>query len=466
MTKKIEVMNPGTGEVIKTLELKTEEQICSLVNKAYLAKEGWADLPLYERGEILYRFADLVEEKASQIGRTLATEMAKPIEQAMGECIDGANLLRAAVERAKHLYGDVLAQNWPGGVDDIVFSKREPIGIIGCIIPYNYPIELTFQKIAPALIMGNAVLVKAPSYNPLAVLSLQKLAVQAGIPADVASFFVCDREASSKGIIENPKVDAISMTGSTAAGIEISRMGAQSLKRLFLELGGNDAFIIFEDADIDKAVDEIIAGRLENNGQVCCACKRFIVHKDIKNQLAEKVIGKIKALKRGSALEKDNVITGLVNEKAAIEVEKQIQRTIDQGAALLYGGSRKGAMIEPAVLTDVTEDMDVASDMEIFGPVIPIIEFETEAEAVAIANNSQYGLSSGIMTSDMQRAFRVGRKLKAGAAVINGSGNYRHLDQPFGGVKKSGIGREGISASLEEFSHLKVYAIKEAYQNK
>ena len=298
MTKKIEVMNPGTGEVIKTLELKTEEQICSLVDKAYLAKEGWAALPLYERGEMLYRFADLVEENALQIGRTLATEMAKPIEQAIGECIDGANLLRAAVERAKHLYGDVFAQNWPGGVDDIVFSKREPIGIIGCIIPYNYPIELTFQKIAPALIMGNAVLVKAPSYNPLAVLSLQKLAIKVGIPADVASFFICDREASSKGIIENPKVDAISMTGSTAAGIEISRMGAQSLKRLFLELGGNDAFIVFEDANIDKAVDEIIAGRLENNGQVCCACKRFIVHKDIKDQLVEKSNWKDKGVKK------------------------------------------------------------------------------------------------------------------------------------------------------------------------
>ncbi|MDO5548782.1 MAG: aldehyde dehydrogenase family protein [Eubacteriales bacterium] len=457
------VTNPMTGEVLDKLTLSTHEEVSAMVEAAVAAQESWAATPVYERAKYLYRFADAMEQEEEVISRLSSIDMAKPIAQSRIETADGIKLLRAAAERAKHLYGDVLSDSGPGFEGDLVFTKREPLGTIACIIPFNFPIELTFQKIAPALAMGNTVLVKAPSSNPLAVLSLDKYAKAAGFPEGVVQFFVSERDVVNECVLANPKVDAVSLTGSTAAGKKIVEAGADTLKRTFLELGGNDALIVFEDADVDRAVEEMVTSRLENNGQVCCSSKRFIVQRKIYNSVASKLLEKLSSLKRGDALEEDAVVTALVSEQAAKAVEEQIAHTIEQGARLLYGGTRDGARIEPTVLLDVTPEMDIASNMEIFGPVFPLIPFDTEEEGISIANNSIYGLSSGLMTKDMNRAFRVASKLKAGGAVVNGSGGYRHLDQPFGGFKQSGLGREGISISLEEFSHIKVYVVKGAF---
>lgn len=457
------VTNPMTGETLDTLPLASKVEVQNMVDAAVSAQQVWAETPVYARAECLYRFADALEQDAELISQLSAKDMAKPIVQARIETMDGVKLLRAAAERAKHLYGEVLSDSGPGFEGDLVFTKREPLGTIACIIPFNFPIELTFQKIAPALAMGNTVLVKAPSANPLAVLALDKYAKQAGFPEGVVQFFVSGRDAVNECILANPKVDAVSLTGSTEAGKRMVKDGADTLKRTFLELGGNDALLIFEDADIDRALDEMVNSRLENNGQVCCSSKRFIIHHSIYDEIAKRLADRLNALKRGSALEEDAVVTALVSESAAKEVETQIQHTVSQGASLLCGGTRDGARIEPAVLTGVTPEMDIASNMEVFGPVFPLIPFDTEEEAIRIANNSIYGLSSGLMTRDMNRAFRVGSKLKAGGAVVNGSGGYRHLDQPFGGFKQSGLGREGISISLEEFSHIKVYIVKGAF---
>ena len=464
MKQMADIRNPQTGEFIQQVSLVDCEEMNTFVEKAIVGQEKWAAMPLYERGEVLYRFADLLENDAEYISQLSAREMAKPIEQARGETQDGIKLLRAAVERAKHLYGEVLADNGPGFEHDLVFTRREPLGVIACIIPFNFPIELTFQKIAPALIMGNAVLVKAPSSNPLAVLHLQKFVAQAGFPEGAVRFMVCARDVMNDCVTKNPKIAAISMTGSTGAGKQLTRDGADTLKRMFLELGGNDALLIFEDANLEKALDEMVTSRMENNGQVCCSSKRFLVQRSIYDTVAQKLVARLEALPRGSALDEKAVVTALVSEKAAIEVERQIAQTVVQGAKLLCGGTRDGARIEPTVLRDVTPEMDIASNMEVFGPVFPLIPFDTEEQAIAYANNSVYGLSSGLMTADMNRAFRVGSKLQAGAAVVNGSGGYRHLDQPFGGYKQSGIGREGISISLEEFSYIKVFVMKGAFE--
>lgn len=459
----LKVTNPMTGEVLDTVTLAGAEEVQKMVDLAVAAEEGWAATPVYARAEYLYRFADALEKDAEYISQLSAKDMAKPIVQARGETMDGVKLLRAAAERAKHLYGEVLSDSGPGFEGDLVFTKREPLGTIACIIPFNFPIELTFQKIAPALAMGNTVLVKAPSTNPLAVLALDKYAKAAGLPEGVLQFFTSDHETVNEHIIANPKVDAISLTGSTAAGKRMVKAGADTLKRTFLELGGNDALLIFEDADLDRALDEMVTSRMENNGQVCCSSKRFLVQRSIYDEVAKRLVERLTALKRGSALDEEAAVTALVSERAAKEVEGQIRHTIEQGAELLCGGTCEGARVEPTVLVNVTPEMDIASDLEIFGPVFPLIPFDTEEEAVRIANNSIYGLSSGLMTRDMNRAFRVGSKLKAGGAVVNGSGGYRHLDQPFGGYKQSGLGREGISISLEEFSHIKVYVVKGAF---
>ncbi|MCI8549495.1 MAG: aldehyde dehydrogenase [Lachnospiraceae bacterium] len=461
--KTITVTNPMTGEILGNPQLADENALQDMVDKSVRAQEAWAEKPVYERAEYLYRFADALEEDAEYVSQLSSKEMAKPILQSRTETMDGVKLLRAAAERAKHLYGEVLSDSGPGFEGDLVFTKREPLGTIACIIPFNFPVELTFQKIAPALAMGNTVLVKAPSSNPLAVLSLQTYAEKAGFPEGVVQFFAAERKAVSEKLISNPQIAAISLTGSTEAGKQMVKEGADTLKRVFLELGGNDALIIFEDADIDRALDEMVGSRLENNGQVCCSSKRFFIQRRIYDKVAKGLVERLSTLKRGSALDEEAVVTALVSEKAAKKAEAQIRHTKSQGAELLCGGNRDGARMEPTVLTGVTPDMDVASDMEIFGPVFPLIAFDTEEEAVRYANQSIYGLSSGLMTKDMNRAFRVGSKLKAGGAVINGSGGYRHLDQPFGGFKQSGLGREGISVSLEEFSHLKVYVVKRAF---
>ncbi|MCC8179759.1 MAG: aldehyde dehydrogenase family protein [Planctomycetes bacterium] len=339
------VTSPETGEVLDTLTLVGADELAQMVAKARAAQPAWQDMPLYERGAILNRFADAIEAAGDELATLSAKDMGKPILQARVENEDAAKLLRAAVERAKHLYGEVLTDNAPGFEKDLVFTRREAIGVIACIIPFNFPLELTFQKLAPALIMGNTVLVKAPSANPLAVMYLDRLAKRAGFPADVVQFMVCERSVMVDKVVNNPDVDAISMTGSTPAGKALMKDGADTLKRLFFELGGNDAMIIFDDADVEKALDEMTTSRLENNGQVCCASKRFIVQKGIYATLAEKLKQRLEVLKAGSALDEDAAVTCLVSEKAAKEVEKQINLTVQQGAKLYHGGTREGARI-------------------------------------------------------------------------------------------------------------------------
>ncbi|MDR2156814.1 MAG: aldehyde dehydrogenase family protein [Clostridiales Family XIII bacterium] len=460
MAETLNVINPETGGVMETLVLKSKREMADMVESAAAAQKIWGATPIYERVATLNRFAGLIDANNGRIAKLIATESGKPIAQASVETEDGANILRGNAERAKHLYGDVYPATGPGLENDVVFTRREPLGVVACIAPFNFPMEITFHKISPALAMGNTVLLKAPSAAPLAILGLADLAAEAGLPEDVLQIFVCDRRTVDESIVANPKVNAISMTGSTASGVHLMEKGASTLKRMFLELGGNDPFLIFDDANTDRAADEMIT-RMHNNGQICCAPKRFFVHRPIYDAVLEKVIGKCKMLPRGSALEEASEITTLVTEDAAKKVERQIAHCLEQGATLKYGGVRDGARIEPTVLGDVTSAMDVAKDMEIFGPVIPMIAFDTEEEAIEMANASVYGLSAAILTEDLARSFRVAARLEAGAVVQNGSCVYRHLDQPFGGVKMSGIGREGVGVSPEEYSRVKTHVIKE-----
>jgi succinate-semialdehyde dehydrogenase/glutarate-semialdehyde dehydrogenase len=463
MVKMLEVTNPANNEVLGQVKLKTAQQIKEMVIKSKEAQIEWESITLTKRGDILYKLADILIANKDTLARTNTLEMGKPFAQSVVECLDAANLLKGCVQRAKHLYGEVLADNVPGMENDLWFTKREAIGVVCCIIPFNFPIELTFQKLAPALTMGNACLVKAPSSNPLAVTSLEKYAKEAGIPDGVVQFFVAERGVVAESIIENPLVQAIAMTGSSATGVELMRSGALTLKRLFFELGGNDPLIIFDDVEPAKAVQEIMAGRVENNGQVCCASKRFIIQKGIIDAVTTELQKAIKEWKIGDPFDEDTVISTLVSEKEAKTVEEQVNFTVKQGAKLIYGGKRTGARYEPTILTEVSKEMDIAKDLEIFGPVFPLIAFDAEEEAIEIANSSVYGLSSGVMSADMNRAFRVAKQVKAGAVIVNGSGCYRHYDQPFGGPKMTGIGREGISVTLEEYSDVKTYAYKGAF---
>ncbi len=299
------VTNPQNNEKLAELKLTSEAELSSLVDKAKKAQKAWAKTSLYERSQILYNFINVYEANMEDLIVTSSKEMGKPYSMSKDEVTKIPQNIRGTIEYANHMYGQVLPDNDSDAVGDLVFTKREPLGLIGCIIPFNYPVELTILKVIPALVMGNAVIVKAPSSNPMAVLKVGELLVKAGVPADVAPFVVCERDACNNAVIKNPKVDALALTGSTGAGIKLAEDSAKCLKPLFLELGGNDPFIICKDADLDTAVDEIMEGRFYIAGQTCCAPKRFIVEREICEALTEKLIARLKKAVVGDALNPD-----------------------------------------------------------------------------------------------------------------------------------------------------------------
>ncbi|MCB6992135.1 aldehyde dehydrogenase family protein [bacterium 210820-DFI.6.37] len=463
MNKILDVINPYTGERIESINLDDIQDLEKKVQKAAAAQPEWEKTTLPERSKLLLDFLDRLESEREELGRLLAREMAKPIREGIGECINSAEIGRGYIERAKHLYGDVLTGTTAGRERDLNFTRREALGVVTAIIPFNYPVEMFIHKLVPALIMGNTVIVKAPSSNPLTIKRLVQLAHEAEIPDNVIQFTVCERKSCAKALLANPKVAAIGLTGSTEAGIDIIKSGADTIKKVFLELGGNDPFIICEDADLDIAVQGALEGRSCNNGQVCCASKRFIVHKNVKEQFVSKLKVAVKSLVQGNPLDPDAQITCLISEEAAKQVEAQILHTVEQGGRLVCGGKRHGAFVEPTIIDEVPKDADIAVDMEIFGQVWPIISFETEGEAVAVANQSKYGLMAGILSSDIVKAFQMADQIQASGVVVNGHGTYRSNEQGFGGCKATGLGNEGVGYSLEEYSRVKTYILKEAF---
>ena len=459
--KVIEITNPATGELIDTVPNATEQDVDMCVKEAVKAQKEWAKKPMHERGDILYKFVDLVEAKAEELAQLLSKETGKPIKEARDDIGNTRTFVGGYVEKAKHEYGDVIPAGIEKGYEKTLqLTVQEPLGVVGCIIPFNFPCDLFGQKVPSALIMGNSVIVKPSTYNPLTLHTYCNLLMEAGVPAGVINCISGDGPTTGEALAKHPMVNLMTVTGSTAVGSEVMANCAKNITHVMLELGGNDAFIVMNDADMDLVIDEMVWGRLYNTGQVCCASKRFLVQKDVKDEFVRRAVEKIKTLKVAMPQQEDADIGCLINEKAAIRVQDQIKKTLEQGAKLVYGGRRNGAFLEPTVLDDVTRDMDVMKDMEIFGPVIPVCSFDTVEEAIEIANQSSYGLCGNIMTSDMKTAFKVANALEVGGAVINGASFFRAAEMPFGGWKHSGIGNEGISTTLKEMSRTKTIVLK------
>lgn len=459
--KPVEIHNPANGELVGTIYKAVSGDGARILETAKKGFAVWSAMPMHQRTDILMRYVALLGENKDRLGLLLSREMGKIYGEAMGEAVGTANISKGFIQRANHLYGKVINDNQPGLEGDLIFTRREPLGVILCVVPFNFPLELYAHKIIPALIMGNAVIIKVPSSNPLALTEMTKLLVEAGVPAEAAQVVYADRTFATEELIKTDGIQAVSITGSTAAGIAVQRDSAPYLHKVFLELGGNDALIICEDADIDYAVEQIYWGRVFNVGQTCCASKRFLVHRSIHDELVKRLCARLDAVRRGDPTDPTTEYGCMHSAAAAKTVMEQIAQLKAQGAVCVYGGTLKNeTFLEPTVFTHVTRDMDVAKDLEIFGPVIPIIAFDTIEEAIDIANQTKYGLSAGIVSNNYAQAIRMATKLQAGAVVTNATGNYRHLDQPFGGFKKSGIGREGVSATLEEFSQEKTYIVR------
>ncbi|MDR1110744.1 MAG: aldehyde dehydrogenase family protein [Deltaproteobacteria bacterium] len=455
-----DVVAPATGQVIDSVPKANEEDLRLAIGVAAKAQKEWAKVPAYKRVAILEVFLDLVEAQKESLARTLSAENGKPINEARAEIGNIRIGFSAFMERAKHLYESVVPAGTEAGQDhNLQIVTREPVGVVACVIPFNFPCDLFDQKVAPALLTGNAPIVLPSSDNPLTLLRLTWLLAEAGLPAGVCQCLTAPGAVKAAAVAD-PRVGLVTLTGSTEVGLETQKLAAANLTKTALELGGNDAFIVLEDGDVDLAVEELVWGRMYNSGQVCCASKRFLVHDSLKDEFAKKAVERIGRLKFGDPASEETQVGCLISEKAAVTVEAQVKRTVQEGGRVVLGGKREGAFYEPTVIVDVPKTAEVAKDLEIFGPVVPIIGFADDDEAVAIANQSIFGLSSCVFSRDYKRAWKVAARMEAGAAVINGASFFRAFEQPFGGWKHSGLGTEGVMSTFEEMTRVKTIVLK------
>ncbi len=463
--KVIEVVNPATGEIIETAPEASQADVDEALSNGIEGQKEWSKFPIHKRAEILTKFVSLsmAEENRKPMSLMLCKEMGKPLKEAYGDF----NILKAHFDgfitaARNNLTGVVLPFNAePGKEKDFDFTIREPIGTILCILAFNAPLTLFAKKVAPALLTGNSVIVKPASDDPLTVLMLSKLMLEAGVPGNAYQVVTGGGNTVGNWLTQDPRIAGVTFTGSTAVGVKIAENVARNCKYQSLELGGNAPLIICEDADIDLAVQEAMSGRATYlSGQICSVAKRFIVQRSKKDEFIKKLVLGVSKIKVGDPMNPETQMGTLISEKAAKEVEHQVNMTIDQGAKLVFGGKRKGAYYGPTVLDNVVKGMDIAHDMEVFGPVFPIMVFDTIDEAIEMANDTKYGLGSGIMTKDMKIAMRAAIELKAGNVVVNGQTFYRNLLTPFGGCKMSGIGREGQTATLLAMTQIKNIVFK------
>lgn len=443
------------------VEATEPDAVPGVVARARAAADGWARMPIGERAALLELAATALDPRADELAALLAAESGKPIAQASFEVRGAIALLRANAAAGRRSAGRVLpTEGNPGTERDLAFTRREPLGVVAAILPFNFPAELFVEKCAAALVAGNAVVAKPPLEDPLTVVALAEALWSAGVPADVLALVHGGSDVGA-ALAQDGGVDAVSLTGSTGAGLSVARAAAAHLRRLHLELGGNNACLVLDDADLELARDEIAFGRLMMNGQACSATKRVLVDRRHHDRLAEMLSEVVDSQVLGPATDPATTIGPLITETAAERVAAQIARAIGEGGRLVVGGDRpQGPWLTPALLTGVPTSAAIARDDEVFGPVLTLIPVDGEEQAVAVANASSFGLMASVFTADWARGLAVAERLEAGGVVVNGSDNYRPPVIPFGGVKLSGAGREGIGYTIEELSREKTIVMR------
>lgn len=447
------VHNPATGERIAQVPLMGEAETTRAIDAAQQAWPAWRQLTAQARSKLLMRWYDLILQHTDDLALLMTTEQGKPLAEARGEVAYAAAYIAWFAEEARRVYGETIPSPLP---DRRLIVTREPVGVCAAITPWNFPLAMITRKVAPALAAGNPMVVKPAEATPLSALALAHLAQEAGIPGGVLQVITGDPKRIGATLCDSPVVRKLSFTGSTPVGKLLYAQCAGSVKKLSLELGGNAPFIVFDDADLDAAVQGAMASKFRNSGQTCVCANRIYVQDGVYEAFIERLLPHVAALKVGDGREAGTTAGPLINEAACAKVAQHVEQALAVGAKLRLGGQRlrqgshaTGSFFEPTVLSDVPPDALVARE-ETFGPLAAIIRFKDEAEAIALANDSPFGLASYFFSRDIGRVHRVSEALESGMVGVN-TGLISSEVAPFGGVKQSGLGREGGRAGIDEY---------------
>ena len=451
--KTIAVDDPATGATIGSVPAMGAAEARRAIEAADRAWPAWRARTAKERALLLRKWFDLMMANQDDLGLILTTEQGKPLAEAKGEIAYGASFIEWFAEEGKRVYGDVIPQHQS---DKRILVLKQPIGVAAMITPWNFPNAMITRKAGPALAAGCTVVLKPAGATPFSALALAELAERAGIPKGVFNVITGDSKAIGGELCANPAVRKLSFTGSTEIGRVLMRQSADTVKKLSLELGGNAPFIVFDDADIDAAVEGAIASKYRNAGQTCVCANRIYVQDSVYEKFAAKLAEKVKTFKVGAGNEPGVVIGPLIDAQGLAKVEEHVADATAKGAKVMLGGkrhSRGGLFFEPTILTGVTQAMRVSRE-ETFGPVAPLFRFKTDAEAIAMANDTEFGLAGYFYARDMGRIWRVAEAMETGMVCVN-SGILSTEIAPFGGIKQSGLGREGAKYGIDEYLEIK-----------
>jgi succinate-semialdehyde dehydrogenase/glutarate-semialdehyde dehydrogenase len=451
--KRLPVTNPATGETIIEVASVGADETRRAIAAAQRAMADWARQPAKQRAQILRRWFDLLMQHQEDLARLMTAEQGKPLAESRGEVAYGAAYVEWFGEEAKRVYGDVIPGPAP---DKRVVCIRQPVGVVAAITPWNFPVAMITRKAAPALAAGCSIVIKPASETPLCALALAELAAEAGIPPGVLNVVVGSSREIGGELTANPTVRKLTFTGSTPIGKQLVAQCADTMKKTSMELGGNAPFIVFDDADIDAAVTGAVISKYRNAGQTCVCSNRLFAQAGIYDRFVEALVARTAELRVGNGMDDGVVVGPLVNASAVNDVHELVEGSVQAGARVALGGDTHdlgGNFYQPTVLTGVTADMPVFRN-EIFGPVAPVVRFETEEEVIAMANDTEFGLASYFYTRDIGRVWRVAEALEYGIVGIN-EGIISNEMAPFGGIKESGSGREGSRYGMDDYVEIK-----------
>lgn len=448
----VAVTNPATGELIGYAPISTEVELDNAIKRANIAQKEWAKVPAKTRAALLNNWYKLILENKDDLARLMTMEQGKPLAEATGEVVYGASFIEWFAEEAKRTYGDSIPST---AADKRLVTIKQPIGVACAITPWNFPVAMITRKAAPALAAGCSFIVKPSDETPLSAFAVVKLAYQAGIPEDLIQVVLGNSpEQIGELFTSHPLIKKISFTGSTRVGSILMAQAAKGIKRTSMELGGNAPFIVFDDADIDAAVQGAMASKFRNAGQTCVCANRFYIHSKVHDEFVAKYGQAVQQLKVGNGLDEGVNIGPVISERAKQNIQSLIDRAIEQGAQPVTPTQLlDGQFIQPVILKDVKHDMDIVQQ-EIFGPVAPVMKFDSDEELIEMANDTIYGLASYFYSQNIHRVWKVAEALEYGMVGIN-DGLISTEVAPFGGVKQSGIGREGAKEGIDEYMDIK-----------